>query len=222
MAKRMLIDATHQEETRVIVLNENRLEEFDFESANKKQIKGNIYLARVMRVEPSLQACFVEYGGNRHGFLSFSEIHPDYYRIPQSDREQLLSMAQAEEQSQEDEPLNDEETPENETNEQAEPPELATLSDNSDGNGSQQAPLHADDAPPLPNFASPGHAQIPDDSHNARAQSDYVRLNDADDVAHIHAPSDQMSESGDSPFEKVATVSAQPVLVGGDTADSEA
>lgn len=97
MAKRMLIDATHQEETRVVVLNENRLEEFDFESANKKQIKGNIYLAKVMRVEPSLQACFVEYGGNRHGFLPFSEIHPDYYRIPQSDREQLLSMAREEE-----------------------------------------------------------------------------------------------------------------------------
>ncbi|MDI9349232.1 MAG: Rne/Rng family ribonuclease [Candidatus Symbiobacter sp.] len=102
MAKRMLIDATHPEETRVVVLNESRLEEFDFESANKKQIKGNIYLAKVMRVEPSLQACFVEYGGNRHGFLSFSEIHPDYYRIPQSDREQLLSLAREEEEEEEE------------------------------------------------------------------------------------------------------------------------
>ncbi|MCX8506313.1 MAG: ribonuclease E/G [Alphaproteobacteria bacterium] len=227
MAKRMLIDATHQEETRVIVLNENRLEEFDFESANKKQIKGNIYLARVMRVEPSLQACFVEYGGNRHGFLSFSEIHPDYYRIPQSDREQLLSMAQAEEQSQEDESLNDEETPETEPTEQVEPPELATLSDNSaalDGKGAQRNPLHADDAPSLLNFASPGPRQISDDSHKTRAQSDYVRLDDDDDadgVAHIRAPSDQSSESTDTPFENVATVSAEPVLVGGDTADSE-
>jgi ribonuclease E len=87
MAKRMLIDATHPEETRVVVLNGNRLEEFDFETSTKKQVKGNIYLAKVTRVEPSLQAAFVEYGGNRHGFLAFSEIHPDYYRIPVGDRE---------------------------------------------------------------------------------------------------------------------------------------
>ncbi|MBV8779053.1 MAG: S1 RNA-binding domain-containing protein, partial [Alphaproteobacteria bacterium] len=87
MGKRMLIDAAHPEETRVVVLNGTRLEEFDFESSTKKQVKGNIYLAKVTRVEPSLQAAFVDYGGNRHGFLAFSEIHPDYYRIPVSDRE---------------------------------------------------------------------------------------------------------------------------------------
>src|SRR4051794_16820238 len=87
MAKRMLIDAAHPEETRVVVLNGNRLEEFDFESSTKKQVKGNIYLAKVTRVEPSLQAAFVDYGGNRHGFLAFSEIHPDYYRIPVGDRD---------------------------------------------------------------------------------------------------------------------------------------
>ncbi|MBV8337284.1 MAG: Rne/Rng family ribonuclease, partial [Alphaproteobacteria bacterium] len=87
MAKRMLIDATHPEETRVVVLNGNRLEEFDFESSTKRQVKGNIYLAKVTRVEPSLQAAFVDYGGNRHGFLAFSEVHPDYYRIPVADRE---------------------------------------------------------------------------------------------------------------------------------------
>ena len=86
MAKKMLIDAAHPEETRVVVLSGNRLEEFDFESSTKKQVKGNIYLAKVTRVEPSLQAAFVDYGGNRHGFLAFSEIHPDYYRIPVSDR----------------------------------------------------------------------------------------------------------------------------------------
>jgi ribonuclease E len=85
MAKRMLIDATHPEETRVVVLNGNRLEEFDFETSTKRQVKGNIYLARITRVEPSLQAAFVEYGGNRHGFLAFSEIHSDYYRIPVGD-----------------------------------------------------------------------------------------------------------------------------------------
>ncbi|GGD93251.1 hypothetical protein GCM10011515_11300 [Tsuneonella deserti] len=91
MATRMLIDARHPEETRVAVLQGNRIEEFDFESAEHKQIKGNIYLAKVTRVEPSLQAAFVDFGGNRHGFLAFSEIHPDYYQIPKEDREQLLA-----------------------------------------------------------------------------------------------------------------------------------
>jgi ribonuclease E len=90
MSTRMLIDARHPEETRVAVANRNRIEEFDFESAEHKQLKGNIYLAKVTRVEPSLQAAFVDYGGNRHGFLAFSEIHPDYYQIPREDREALL------------------------------------------------------------------------------------------------------------------------------------
>ncbi|TAL03127.1 MAG: S1 RNA-binding domain-containing protein, partial [Rhodospirillaceae bacterium] len=94
MVKRMLIDATHPEETRVVVLDGTRLDEFDVESSTKKQIKGNIYLAKVVRVEPSLQAAFVEYGGNRHGFLAFSEIHPDYYQIPVADRERLLADAE--------------------------------------------------------------------------------------------------------------------------------
>ena len=89
MAKRMLIDATHPEETRVVVLSSNRLEEFDFETSTKQQVKGNIYLAKITRVEPSLQAAFVDYGGNRHGFLAFSEIHPDYFRIPVGDRDPI-------------------------------------------------------------------------------------------------------------------------------------
>ena len=91
MANKMLIDASHPEETRVVVVRGNRVEEFDFEAANRKQLRGNIYLAKVTRVEPSLQAAFVEYGGNRHGFLAFSEIHPDYYQIPVADREALLA-----------------------------------------------------------------------------------------------------------------------------------
>ncbi|RMD89464.1 MAG: ribonuclease E/G, partial [Alphaproteobacteria bacterium] len=91
MSTRMLIDARHPEETRVAVIRGNRVEEFDYESVAKQQLKGNIYLAKVTRVEPSLQACFVEYGGNRHGFLAFSEIHPDYYQIPVADREALLA-----------------------------------------------------------------------------------------------------------------------------------
>ena len=105
MAKRMLIDATHPEETRVVVLNGNRLEEFDFESSTKKQVKGNIYLAKVTRVEPSLQAAFVDYGNHRHGFLAFSEIHPDYYKIPVGDREPNdLDPVQQEGETQETEP----------------------------------------------------------------------------------------------------------------------
>ncbi len=101
MTMRMLIDARHPEETRVAVLKGNRIEEFDFESAEHKQIKGNIYLAKVTRVEPSLQAAFVDFGGNRHGFLAFSEIHPDYYQIPKEDREALLAeeAAHAEEEA---------------------------------------------------------------------------------------------------------------------------
>ena len=92
MPDKMLIDAAHPEETRVVVLRGNRVEEFDFESANRKQLRGNIYLAKVTRVEPSLQAAFVDYGGNRHGFLAFSEIHPDYYQIPVADRQALIAQ----------------------------------------------------------------------------------------------------------------------------------
>jgi len=114
MKTRMLIDARHREETRVAVVKGNTIEEFDFESAEHKQLKGNIYLAKVTRVEPSLQAAFVDYGGNRHGFLAFSEIHPDYYQIPKEDRERLLAEEAAaaaeeaklreQEEAEEDEP----------------------------------------------------------------------------------------------------------------------
>jgi len=100
MSKKMLIDAAHPEETRVVVLNGNRVEDFDFESRAKKQLRGNIYLAKVTRVEPSLQAAFVEYGGNRHGFLAFNEIHPDYFQIPHADREALLREAEADDDEQ--------------------------------------------------------------------------------------------------------------------------
>ena len=101
MANKMIIDASHPEETRVVVLRGNRVEEFDFESASKRPLRGNIYLAKVTRVEPSLQAAFIDYGGNRHGFLAFSEIHPDYYQIPVADRQALLeeeALSQREEE----------------------------------------------------------------------------------------------------------------------------
>jgi ribonuclease E len=104
MANKMIIDASHPEETRVVVLRGNRVEEFDFESANKRPLRGNIYLAKVTRVEPSLQAAFVEYGGNRHGFLAFSEIHPDYYQIPVADRQALLEEEALSQREEDDDP----------------------------------------------------------------------------------------------------------------------
>jgi ribonuclease E len=97
----MLIDATHPEETRVVVLRNGRVEEFDYESAARKLLRGNIYLAKVTRVEPSLQAAFIDYGGNRHGFLAFNEIHPDYYQIPVADRQALLEEEAAQEAAEE-------------------------------------------------------------------------------------------------------------------------
>jgi len=143
MSKRMLIDATQEEETRVVLLSGNRVEDFDFETESRKQLKGNIYLARVTRVEPSLQAAFVEYGGNRHGFLAFSEIHPDYYRIPVEDREALLAEereggAPAEELSEDsddevpDEPVNDSADDEDEDSPPAPPPESVGGDDTDD------------------------------------------------------------------------------------------
>ena len=114
MGSKMLVDATHSEETRVVVVRGNRIEEFDFESAARKQLKGNIYLAKVTRVEPSLQAAFVEYGGNRHGFLAFSEIHPDYYQIPVADRQALL-------REQEEDDANEHEEDNDDNNGEAEP-----------------------------------------------------------------------------------------------------
>src|ERR1700723_3115291 len=96
MTKRMLIDANHPEETRVVILDGSKVEEFDFEAASKRPLKGNIYLAKVTRVEPSLQAAFVEYGGNHPGILAFSEIHPDYYQIPAADRQGLIAQKGAE------------------------------------------------------------------------------------------------------------------------------
>src|SRR3954466_4430970 len=110
MPNKMLIDSTHPEETRVVVLRGSRVEEFDFESANRKQLRGNIYLAKVTRAEPSLQAAFVDYGGNRHGFLAFSEIHPDYYQIPVADRQALIDEEEEAQRYADDDALNGEPT----------------------------------------------------------------------------------------------------------------
>jgi ribonuclease E len=127
MSNKMLIDATHPEETRVVVLRGNRVEEFDFEAADRQQLRGNIYLAKVTRVEPSLQAAFVDYGGNRHGFLAFSEIHPDYYQIPYADRQALLQeharedAEQAEREDEQEQERIDEQTAGSESDDPNEP-----------------------------------------------------------------------------------------------------
>jgi ribonuclease E len=139
MTKRMLIDASHAEETRVVVLDGNRLEDFDVETSTKKQLKGNIYLAKVVRVEPSLQAAFVEYGGNRHGFLAFGEIHPDYYQIPVADRQRLIEQ-QAEE-----------------AREAEEEEDRAALASSADGEAELEQPTEADsdEQPAEPEAAEP-------------------------------------------------------------------
>jgi ribonuclease E len=120
MGTKMLIDASQPEETRVVVARGNRLEEFDFEAANKTPLKGNIYLAKVTRVEPSLQAAFVEYGGNRHGFLAFAEIHPDYYQIPIADRLALLAEQEAEEAAENEDDDDEDDAPAAEDNQPSE------------------------------------------------------------------------------------------------------
>ncbi|HWI76912.1 MAG TPA: ribonuclease E/G [Sphingomicrobium sp.] len=152
MSMRMLIDARHPEETRVAVAKGNRIEEFDFESAEHKQLKGNIYLAKVTRVEPSLQAAFIDYGGNRHGFLAFSEIHPDYYQIPKADRDALLR--EEAEQAAEEERLR---------NAEADRAEAAEASEAVEYDGGEEEAGHADDA----DEAGTGSARSPVDESAA-------------------------------------------------------
>ncbi|WP_374468428.1 ribonuclease E/G [Phenylobacterium sp.] len=131
MSKTMLIDAAHAEETRVVVVDGNRVEEFDFESQNRKQLRGNIYLAKVTRVEPSLQAAFIEYGGNRHGFLAFNEIHPDYYQIPVADREALL-REEAEEDEEDERPARGRRAASEEPGEEGDEEETVAASEDED------------------------------------------------------------------------------------------
>ena len=142
MTMRMLIDARHREETRVAVVKGNRIEEFDFESAERKQLKGNIYLAKVTRVEPSLQAAFVDYGGNRHGFLAFSEIHPDYYQIPKEDRDALLR--EEAEHAAEEEALRAQEFEEEEHDEEhADPAEALDEAEGEESDAPRTRPMQA-------------------------------------------------------------------------------
>jgi ribonuclease E len=160
MSNKMIIDASHPEETRVVVLRGNRIEEFDFESANKKPLRGNIYLAKVTRVEPSLQAAFVDYGGNRHGFLAFSEIHPDYYQIPVADRQALLEEEARSHREDEDEPNGERR---NRRRQRARPVETARAADD------EQVSEPAFDAPEARSFLEPEES-APKASEGAQAE----------------------------------------------------
>lgn len=146
MSKLMLIDAVHQEETRVALVNNGRVEDFDFETTGSEQLRGNIYLAKVTRVEPSLQACFVEYGGNRHGFLAFSEIHPDYYQLPQADREALLEEAAREARQDADEdPEDDDDEVDSEAEDDGDSDSDESSDDDDDETSSELDVVDADD-----------------------------------------------------------------------------
>jgi ribonuclease E len=181
MSSKMLIDATHAEETRVVVVRGTRIEEFDFESAARKQLKGNIYLAKVTRVEPSLQAAFVDYGGNRHGFLAFSEIHPDYYQIPVADRQALIreeeeeAQRHAEEESANGGPA-DAEDEENDAGEEYGGRETsARLAQSPDGSGNDEDPTSLDSAPNvshgLPAEIGQGVETVEEDAETQKVES---------------------------------------------------
>lgn len=193
MAEKMLIDASHPEETRVVVVRGSRIEEFDFESEHKKQIRGNIYLAKVTRVEPSLQAAFVDYGGNRHGFLAFSEIHPDYYQIPLADRQALL-------QAEAEDAVND---PDFESADDAEVVPAKAKS------RAKAKPAETDDA----GEETKGTKSRPRRSRRGKKTGDDVKSEDGDAVVAPEEASATGSDSGDddTPTEMAADVEADEI-----------
>ncbi|MDP2119682.1 MAG: ribonuclease E/G [Hoeflea sp.] len=190
MAEKMLIDASHPEETRVVVVRGSRIEEFDFESEHKKQIRGNIYLAKVTRVEPSLQAAFVDYGGNRHGFLAFSEIHPDYYQIPLADRQALL-------QAEAEDAVND---PDFESADEAEAVPGKAKS------RSKAKPAEADDSAE----ETKGSKSRPRRSRRGKKTGDDARPEDGEASNNIAASGGE-SDDGDTPTEMAADVEAEEI-----------
>ena len=207
MSKRMLIDASHPEETRVVILSGNRVEEFDFESASRRPLKGNIFLAKVTRVEPSLQAAFVEYGGNRHGFLAFSEIHPDYYQIPVADRQALLAAQRAEERRQRDD--DDEDKPA-----AAAPSEAAPTAGDAEDPLPIVAAVTEDDASLAAGFeAVPAEALAPAEGEPSAAQT----APDADAPA-----GDESAEDGEggNEVEVVAAEAVAPEVISAGEDDS--
>jgi ribonuclease E len=195
----MLVDASHPEETRVVVLDGTRVEEFDYESASRRPLKGNIYLAKVTRVEPSLQACFVDYGGNRHGFLAFSEIHPDYYQIPTADRQALLEANRA---AQRREALEEDDEPETAAGQQSAPQATGT---EIEGSASRPADLTTSPSEPSLNGGEePG--------------GDIVEVATADEVW-VHDPE---TEEGDAPSEETAAAEAPAEFADADVPPGDA
>ncbi|MDG2002258.1 MAG: Rne/Rng family ribonuclease [Novosphingobium sp.] len=187
MATRMLIDARHPEETRVAVLKGNRIEEFDFESSDRKQIKGNIYLAKVTRVEPSLQAAFVDFGGNRHGFLAFSEIHPDYYQIPKEDREALLAEEAA--HAEEEAALRDED----EDDDAVQDNDADDADDTRDGDDEEDGGLTEVDTSEKDSVSTIEAGQV----ENGDDEAEEGEANDSEDES-VEASDDDESDNGDS------------------------
>lgn len=178
MSKTMLIDAVHQEETRVALVNKGRVEDFDFETTGSEQLRGNIYLAKVTRVEPSLQACFVEYGGNRHGFLAFSEIHPDYYQLPQADREALLEEAAREAEAAADDDVDDEDDSDHGDD------------DDHEADAEAQASDAEDDADENDEASDEADAE----EASAEAESDEVEASDGDDASESDGEDEKSDE----------------------------
>jgi ribonuclease E len=222
MPNKMLIDATHPEETRVVVVRGNRVEEFDFETAQRKQLRGNIYLAKVTRVEPSLQAAFIEYGGNRHGFLAFSEIHPDYYQIPVADRQALIEADERAHREAEEESENrsnrhrrprhrnarrrgnGERVQSDVVNaESAEPPQDVQPHDHEHQDHGENGHVRADD---------PGHHQADADHHDHEG---YPHAHDhAEDTRHAHDPHGHDHLAAETPSPGIEAEAQQPVSGG--------
>ncbi len=217
MTKRLLIDASHAEETRVVVLDGNRLEDFDVETQSRRQLKGNIYLAKVVRVEPSLQAAFVEYGGNRHGFLAFGEIHPDYYQIPVADRQRLIAMQEEEARAEEEEEDDDAPAPE------ARPFEAPAFADSvsedgaSSGTGSAEVGAYAADALPDGSDASGFETALFEHEAAASVIEHAPEPRDADEAR----PAEAAPRDADGAQPDASASETQPLLIGANVLHSE-
>ncbi len=214
MAKKMLIDATHPEETRVVVADGSKVEEFDFESLNKRQLAGNIYLAKVTRVEPSLQAAFVDYGGNRHGFLAFSEIHPDYYQIPVADREALLAEERAYAEQQAEEAEEEANKPKRRRSRRRKPSDTRAASANSDAVASGEVSSSGMDVVDLADEDDITGEAVTDETSNAEAQE-----GEAAETVDADGPDADLSDAddGDDGDDEGETDSAAETVADDDT-----
>ena len=210
MGSKMLIDASQPEETRVVVARGNRLEEFDFESASRTPLKGNIYLAKVTRVEPSLQAAFVDYGGNRHGFLAFAEIHPDYYQIPIADRMALIAEQEAEEAEQDDDDdLEDNHPPAHDNQPDA------SSTDDHEHHGEEGQDHHHDPEPmALEQAPEPFHVSEPVLETEELIAEEHGEAEHHDDVAPPAAPQGGEIEvvEGDADSQKIETIGEEDAM----------